>query len=231
MTAMNEITGPSCRHMRSLLGVYVVGAIDPADRALVDSHLADCPQCREELSGLAGLPALLGRVPLLEAEALADSDQPAADWDEPSPELLNGLLERVSSRRRSRRWRSVLALAAAVAIAAGGTAAGVSALRPGGPAAEQVQASNGEVTAQVRYVATPWGGTTMRIAVIGIPRSTVCRFWVVDAAGQRTAAGAWTTGPGYGERWYTESSKVASNGVRGFQITAHGRTLLSIPAT
>ena len=45
------------------LGVYVLGAIDPADRALVEAHLTTCRDCRDELAGLAGLPALLSRVP------------------------------------------------------------------------------------------------------------------------------------------------------------------------
>jgi len=58
-------TTAGCREIRHSLGVYVLGAIDPADRALVEEHLASCPECREELAGLAGLPALLavGRVP------------------------------------------------------------------------------------------------------------------------------------------------------------------------
>ena len=44
-----------CQHVRQLLGVYVVGAIDPAERSVVDNHLASCPGCREELAGLAGI--------------------------------------------------------------------------------------------------------------------------------------------------------------------------------
>ncbi len=45
-----------CRDIRHALGVYVLGAIDPAERATVDAHLSTCPECREELAGLAGLP-------------------------------------------------------------------------------------------------------------------------------------------------------------------------------
>ena len=51
-----------CAEARLSLGVYVLGAIDPAERALVDSHLAGCRDCRDELAGLAGIPALLSRV-------------------------------------------------------------------------------------------------------------------------------------------------------------------------
>lgn len=65
-----------CGEARISLGVYVLGAIDPAERALVDAHLATCRDCRDELAGLAGLPALLARVSTEEAVALAE-DGPA----------------------------------------------------------------------------------------------------------------------------------------------------------
>ena len=63
-----------CRDIRHALGVYVLGAIDPAERSMVDAHLSTCPECREELAGLAGLPALLRRIPVGEAQQLADDD-------------------------------------------------------------------------------------------------------------------------------------------------------------
>jgi hypothetical protein len=65
-----------CSEVRLSLGVYVLGAIDPAERALVDGHLATCRDCRDELAGLAGLPALLARVGTEEAIALS-ADEPA----------------------------------------------------------------------------------------------------------------------------------------------------------
>ena len=68
-------TAASCREIRHSLGVYVLGAIEPSDRAQVDEHLATCADCREELASLAGLPALLRRVPTAEAERLAVAGQ------------------------------------------------------------------------------------------------------------------------------------------------------------
>ena len=44
-----------CAQIRPELGVYVLGAIAPADRARVRWHLASCPRCREEVAGLAQL--------------------------------------------------------------------------------------------------------------------------------------------------------------------------------
>ena len=67
-----------CPEARIALGVYVLGAIDPADRAVVDAHLTTCRDCRDELAGLAGLPALLSRVSAEEAFALAGVPAPVA---------------------------------------------------------------------------------------------------------------------------------------------------------
>jgi hypothetical protein len=233
MTGATGMTSPECRDIRQLLGVYVVGAIDPAERVLVDSHIADCWACTEELGGMAGLPALLGRVPLADAERLSEGGYGVPDMDEPPAELLNGLLGRVAARRRNRVWRSVLALAAAVAIAAGGTAGVIHALHPSSQSAiaqDVVQASNATVSSQVHYSATPWG-TAMRVAVKGIPQGTVCNFWVANAAGKWSVARTWTMGPGYGEHWYSVSSPVEAGQVHGFRITAGGTTLLQIPAS
>lgn len=229
MTSIRGISGPACREIRQLLGVYVVGAIDPAERSIVEAHLETCLDCREELSGLAGLPALLGRVPLVDAERLVADGNGLPEMAEPPAELLNGLLRRVAARRRARRWRSVLALAAAVAIAAGGTAGVVSALQPGStqPTAETVTATGAGAMAQIRYSATSLGGTAMRVGVMGIRPGTHCTFYVIGSDGRRSKASSWTIGPGYGEHWYWISSNVPESQVSGFQITAHGKALIT----
>jgi hypothetical protein len=61
-----------CQEARIALGVYVLGAIDPAERALVDAHLATCEACQAELAELADLPTLLALVPAADAIALAE---------------------------------------------------------------------------------------------------------------------------------------------------------------
>ena len=67
-----------CGELREALAVYVLGAIEPADRSVVDRHLPGCADCRDELAGLAALPALLRRVSVAEATAFAVgcSDRP-----------------------------------------------------------------------------------------------------------------------------------------------------------
>src|SRR5215469_18465526 len=124
----------SCREIRQSLGVYVLGAIDPAERAQVDEHLATCADCREELASLAGLPALLRRVPMAEAERLAVADQADSATDEKPPDhLLPALLARTTQARRVRRWRELAAAAAVAVLALGAGAAGASVLASGTP--------------------------------------------------------------------------------------------------
>jgi predicted anti-sigma-YlaC factor YlaD len=230
------MTDVDCREARRALGVYIVGAIDPAERALVDEHLGRCSACREELAGLAGLPALLGRVPRAEAELLAMDDAELHALDEPPPELLQSLLRQVAARRKARRWRLVVAAAAAVLVglAAG---AGLSQLIGAPPAGQQAEVASAtdsatHVSAVVDY--TPAGSqVAMRVRVSGIPTGTTCDFWVVNGAGHRSWAGSWTIKNGYQtEHWYPGSAHVAASSVRDFLITTvHGKPLLSIPAS
>ncbi len=65
-----------CAGIRPLLGVYLTGAIAPADRAVMVRHLAACADCRTELAGLAALPALLRRPPVHAAAQAFERDAP-----------------------------------------------------------------------------------------------------------------------------------------------------------
>jgi anti-sigma factor RsiW len=100
----------ACAGVRSQLGVYLTGAIAPADRAAVVRHLTACEDCRAELAGLAGLPALLRRPAAAQAVTLATEDEGpppgSASWSPPasSPEPGEdrpGRLERLRRRRRA----------------------------------------------------------------------------------------------------------------------------------
>ena len=90
-----------CAGIRSQLGVYLTGAIAPADRATVVRHLTACEDCRAELAGLAGLPGLLRRPAAARAVALATEDEDPAPGDglEPGGARLG---RRLAHRRRRR---------------------------------------------------------------------------------------------------------------------------------
>ncbi len=217
-----------------LLGVYVLGAIDRTERPLIDEHLRDCIRCRDELAGLAPLPAMLGRVSLEEAERIA-----AGGHDEPaelSPEVLNSLLKQVS-RRRGRLWRGAVAVAAAAVIAAGAVTA-VELTRAGGHPAggsevAAASSSSTHVWAQVDYAENPSRtGTWMQVQVRGINPGTRCQFWVVTSSGKRLA-GEWTVAASYGQvHWYGARTPLAESSVHAFQLTnLAGNLLVNIPAS
>jgi predicted anti-sigma-YlaC factor YlaD len=237
-----------CSEVRLSLGVYVLGAIDPAERALVDSHLAGCRDCRDELAGLAGLPALLARVGAEEAIALAATDGPPAeeeaDWSspagrqgqEPPRELLGAVLDLTAARRRRRRWREAgLSVAAALIIAAGvfgGLRLSSSPAQPAqgssisvGPASGPWATVSGQaqgMSATVMYRPMGWG-TQLAAKVTGIPVGTTCDIWVLEPDGSRVLAGSWVTDNNEGAVWYPSSAAVSGQTVHEFVITV-GKT-------
>ncbi|MDR0345753.1 MAG: zf-HC2 domain-containing protein [Nocardiopsaceae bacterium] len=230
MTARDE-----CRDIRQALGVYVIGAIEPAERAQVDEHLAACPGCREELAGLAGLPAFLHRVPVGEAQRLA-ADEEGAVLPLPSAKVLDSLLARTARVRRARRWRAITAAAAAVAVAAGGGVAGALAAGSGGAHSvaggwHTVTGTGPHTTAAltVKYATRDWG-TGMKVHVHGIQPGTVCQLRVIDTAGHATVAASWQVPYHDTSIWYTASSSVPEGSLRSFQVTSGGKVLATVGA-
>ena len=227
-----------CREIRQALGVYVLGAIDPAERAQVDEHLATCPECREELASLAGLPAMLRKVPVVEAERLAAAEEDPELTGMPSPEMLTSLLGRTANVRRIRRWRGLAAAAAVALVAVAGGAAVTNALEPGG---SQPTAS-AHVTAwhqtsgtglkgahlTVRYRHQAWG-TEMEVNVTGLRPGSVCQFQVTNKAGGKSVVGSWVLWQG--DVWYPASTWLGEGNLSMFQVTIHGHVVASAPAT
>jgi hypothetical protein len=216
-----------CARARQELGVYVLGAIAPAQRAQADRHLAACPRCRAELAGLAGLPALLRKVPADEAHQLLPGNTG------PAGPPLRGLLSQVVRARRLRRWR--LAAVAAVITAA---AAGVLALDAVPPPAGQppgrtitVAAADPatRVRAVVRYTAEPWG-TELEVQVTGVTAGTRCQLWVTGPGRQQAVAGGWTVPSGQQAAWVPASASLPAASVHAFEITTGLKILVSVAA-
>jgi len=69
-----------CHDIDALLDEYLDGSLPPAERSLVDAHIADCPACRSQAEALRAL--------LAEARALPNSVMPERD-------LWTGIAERL----------------------------------------------------------------------------------------------------------------------------------------
>lgn len=228
-----------CTDTRQALGVYVLGAIDPAERSQVDKHVTGCRECRDELAGLAGLPALLSRVSADEVGRISREDAEPLPTDAAPPEdFVESLLSLTAARRRrNRRWQ-VVAAAAAVVIAASGAVAGLrlasspgpghSSVLPASPPASwqtaRATSALSGITATVRYHTERWG-TAMDIRISGMPDGTTCQLWVTDAQGVHLAAAGWTVAHGDTGIWYPGSSWVPMSQIQGFDVTAGNRQL------
>jgi hypothetical protein len=245
----------ACTDAKLSLGVYVLGAIDPADRSLVDSHLATCRDCRDELAGLAGLPALLARVSVEEAMALAVTEGPpdngfngmaraprVGETPQPPPELLATVLDLTAARRRRRRWRDAsIGVAAALIIAAGvfgGLRLGTSSGQPPASASGALYAGaagtwqsatgrSGSMTATVSYRSMGWG-TELDTVVHGIPVGTQCQLYVTDSAGKRILIGDWVTDTAEGTVWYPGSVALSSKEIGSFEVTVANAKAIEI---
>lgn len=142
-------------------GAYVLGSLGAAERTDYERHLTGCDDCSRAVRELAGLPGLLGRVPI---EALEPPGK-----REPVPETL--LPAVVSEVRRSRRRRlgavAAVAAAAAVIVVAGLVGVAVTALDDGDqtPQASETTATaermeslgSGRVTGWVSLTEKAWG--------------------------------------------------------------------------
>ncbi len=240
-----------CTEARPSLGVYVLGAIDPAERSLVDAHLQTCRECRDELAGLAGLPALLARVNPDEISRICPDDAvfsgtsrtsvPAPAAEPPPGELIGTVLDLAQARRRRGRWRVAAAAAAVVAIA-GGLFGGLSSmastrtipvpLTSGASPWDTVQATSKitGATASVAYAHERWGDA-FEVLVDHIPVGTTCQLWVVHPDGTRTQVAAWTVDEDEGKVWYGGSMPSTAKAIKSFQITAGQKVLLTATPT
>jgi hypothetical protein len=99
---------PEHEQVQELLGAYALDAVEAAERAAVEAHLAECPRCRAEVAEHLETAALL---------AAGGGQAPDGVWDRISGELDGPIaLEPRPERKTPMRW--LTAAAAVVAIAA-----------------------------------------------------------------------------------------------------------------
>jgi hypothetical protein len=168
----------TCPMMMSL-GVYVLGAADPAERRRLEAHLPGCQECLAELRRLAPLPGLLAGIP----ESVRAAPQAPGRQAVPP--------RRAPACGRTRRH---LAVAAAACLAAGVTG-GVwlssgSGERPATMLTFAGTDSATHVSATATVTATSWG-SSIQLQVSGLPENVECRLVVRSAAGRTEVTGAW----------------------------------------
>jgi anti-sigma factor RsiW len=187
----------NCEQLRSAVGAYALGALDPDEAAAVRRHLEVCPRCAAEHDELAPLPGLLSLAAGAE-EAVEKPLSPAFE-----ERLLDAFArENASSPRRRLRWklpRRRWLAAGAVGIAA--VAAAVGGLQVAG---DEQPATGYDLTFQ--NVGAPQGavakaavestdeGTRVKLAIRGLPADEDAVYEVLCDAERWTAtAGTFRT--------------------------------------
>ena len=171
---------------RLALGAYVLGALDPAERAAVEAHLSEGAACRDELAGLAAMPGLLSRV------SVEDVLEPERSL---SPGASDRLIARLRAARRTRRRRLGAAggAVALAAVAAGAIVLGTQGSTvpgPGESAPISATSARTGVTASFGLRPAAWG-TAVRVRLRGVRPHTRCRLIVLSRDGRREVAGTW----------------------------------------
>lgn len=193
--------------VHTLIGAWVLDAVDPDERRQVDAHLTECASCAQEAAELREAVWRLSDVTLAEPPAalrervLAEvrrtrQEAPAAVEPEPA-----------APRRARRPWRlprlrfALAAAAIAVAAAFIGVFATWSVMRPGeAPESERIAAVLEAPDAEVAYREAEGGGRVTVVASDSLDQAVVVvsglaavddhhsyQVWLVDEAGQESA--------------------------------------------
>lgn len=208
-----------CR--RTDLGAYLVGSLDPAERAEVEQHFATCTECRSEMAELAPLPGVLGRIDAAEARDRLLT---------PSPDLLSRALAAVDQheqqeRHRLLRWKMAAAAAAVVAVLAGVLPQMITNGADGTPMAVMT----GVTAAGVGSMHQRAWGTAVHLELRGLPPASGYRAYATARDGRTEVAANWGASPD-GRATVVGTTAIPRNELASIDIrTVDGRPLLKLP--
>lgn len=179
------------------LGAYVLGALEPVERAAFEAHLASCPACRAELVRLAPLPGLLHQIT---PEDFLDSAEQTWTTTPDGEPIEPPLPEPASAPRRRRYWLVAAAAVLALLIGVGGVLGYQAMTKPSTtapPIAQSVtwsaQDPGSGMHADAQLINRAWG-TEVRLQLDESPSGKPCKLVVRDRNGGREVAGWWSAG-------------------------------------
>jgi len=217
--------------VHQLLGAYLLGGLDAADSRRFEAHLVECADCRAELAGLEGLPALLDVVPVPDAVALTTAQRvlvPAG----PVPSPPRAVLDELASRRRKsrRRWAALVAAVAAACLALGLAAGPLLLNRPPQPDASYSVQSGDGLRFSVDLARKTWG-TELAVNGSSMPQDGTLSLWIRDRDGAEDRACAWTATPS-GRVRVTGATPVQLGSIASVELrdgTQHTVAVITVP--
>lgn len=185
---------------------YVLGSLSADDRREFEAHLTGCPACREAVTEISGMPALLSKLDRSVVAAINDADQ-TAGVPPVSAELLPSLLATVRWRRRRTRLMSWATTAAAAVVLAIGVLVGVAGYSPTSlppqttvSALPMTQVGTTALASTVSVSDERWGSvidlTCVCLAPLSAPHDTLAMV-VVGRDGSHTRLATWVAEPGH----------------------------------
>lgn len=227
-------------HVSASLGAYVLGALEPAERAQVEAHLPFCTACRDQLAAIAGLPGLLSqlRPEDLDVPDVADVPDVPADGSQdstltgPGADVLRRALTELAGWQRRKRIRTrVVGAAASVVVLTAGAGIATSLSTPNAPhpaSFTTVAATDrgSHAAALFELHPQPWG-TAVTVRLQHVPAGTHCRLTTIDHRGQQQTISSWQADYDGGAS-ITGASDLAPTDIATLQIiTANGHTIIS----
>lgn len=202
--------------LRELLGPYVLGGLEAADRTQLEIHLSTCTSCKDELATYASLPTLLR------------AGAPRAENGGSSETSLTDAIEVLRIRRRRRRL-FLGAAAALVLVAGAGSGTAMLLIGPDQPAAHTlalIAPAGVDATGETRLNAKPWG-TSVDLTLRGLPQGEQFVAWLVSPEGERQQVATWGS-TGSGEARVTGAAALVPGEVAQVRVTdSDGELVLS----
>jgi hypothetical protein len=173
---------------REWSAAYVLGALEPGERAAFERHLDTCDRCQADVRTFAPLPGLLAQVD--------DADLPDAAVDDAAAARVKRMAvaradaERATLRRAVRRWR----LAAAGAAAAAVMAVGGLVLPPDGTVGTDLAVTADVASGSVLVAERGWG-THVELDLAGLPERDHYVLLAIASDGSVQTAATWGATP------------------------------------
>ncbi len=194
--------------LREWAAAYVLGSLEPDERSRFESHMAQCDECRQQVTALAPLPGLLGRLESI--EDVPDSTHVADRAAERVREEWAGL------DRSRKRWRMGAVAAAMVAVA---TFAGFMLATPDEVHGTVVAfVADTPVQGQIEMYERGWG-TEIEIELSGLPEREKYLAWAVSTEDEWEQICAWGA-TDTGDTWVAGATSLTAGELKSVVITA-----------